>query len=854
MAMNREMKSILFENTRKFVIEEGSLERPDNVVMAVSLNKNLEKYGYTLDSSSLRALATQTPSEMKKTWSDLVNIIQEVTGEKQFKNSELFYPNFPEQVMSKSDAELYLNSLFYYSFSQSNDEIMNAIANDLRKTMVGEKEDRLPLLEEFPRDLKIINKGTENDLFKMMNARIHSLNMSEHQYRELKKFSEAYQKEFDKFISSDEKFQSKETKIKIALMLHDAKRDSEVGLMLKDSVDVLRYAAMLSYRNGADQNNVELKPTDGRKIDFKLKNSEQKQIKGLLNKCKGLYTDIWRQEENFKRLMNRISPTKKGGCPERVIEAFDNLAHNHKYDEYGIRIFNFNRELDSAIKDRDPQRIELLAEKRPGDFLRCYISAVKHASQDQRDFVIEAVRACAKSDSIALKNMMTVYGKVEQEMRNQELIKNGQSAINIYSHHSGKHYVVTDTNKSPLTSNDYQKMLDVIKSTASEMVRGNQDLGNVYIDEKLKNNKAPGREVRDASGGSIMTKYSTIPTDKNKNLLIFGINWGAPVSNPNESWIDVDLSAHFYGKNYEDLGYVSYCSLRKNEAVHSGDYTNVPKDGTSTEAIIADKERLRAAGIRYVVSEVHCFSIDSFQKAGNCHFVFQEREGSFDDVGYDHYNDRFNHRKSEQLIKQGNTNKGEILLLGEVFEPSASEANILLDSKSKTAVPVVYDVEKERFYWLDYGISKSFEREGPSVTEDPKNMSAIMVEIARAQDNPYPDMKTLFEVFAEGNGKIVDSPEKADTVFVSKPVDREELGIPEESRVITAFDLDVISDEFSGNKEVINKEEQDIQRETSFEEPALVKQLRFLKEKTNGPIIRDIPEIDINDIDSRDFN
>ena len=360
-----EMKKVLFANNRKMIIEEGSLTNPDNVLMALTVNKNLEKYGMTLDASALRALSTQTAEEMAKTWKEMETIIGDVSGASHFKG-ELFYPNFPEEVMRCSDAELYLNSLFYYTFAQSNNKLMDAIAEELRSVMVEEKKERLPLLEQFPRDLKVVPKGTEQDLFKMMDARMHSLNMSESQFEELKRFSETYRKEFDKMLASDTPFQSKETKVKIATMLHENGRDHEIKYLLRDAVDVLRFAAMVSKENGMTQNTVELKSNDPRKqIAFKMSNPEKRLVRNLLNECAGLYTDIWRQEKLFKNLMNRLGTTKADNCPVRVTLAFDNLALGHKVDEHNRPIYNANKMIPEAIehlnRTGDASKLEKIA-------------------------------------------------------------------------------------------------------------------------------------------------------------------------------------------------------------------------------------------------------------------------------------------------------------------------------------------------------------------------------------------------------------------------------------------------------------------------------------------------------------
>lgn len=832
-----EMKKILFANTRKYIIEEGSLTNPDNVLLALTLNKKLEAYGMSLDSSAIRALSTQTAVEMAQTWKEMGAVVRDVTGAEHF-NGKLFYANFPEEVMGHSDAELYLNSLFYYTFSQSNDKLSQAIATELHGLISEEKQERLPLLEQFPRELKLVNKGTEQDLFKMMDARMHSLNMSEQQFDELKRFSEVYKKEFDDMLMSDAPFQSKETKVKLAMMLHENGRDHEVKMLLRDSVDVLRFAAMLSKKNGMTQNTVELKSTDPNKqVAFKLRGPEKKLVRSLLNECKGLYTDIWRQEKLFKNLMNRLGTTKADNCPVRVTLAFDNLALGHKVDENGRPIYNPNKLIPEAIehlnKTGDASKLERVAKDRPGDFLAMYISSVEKTKPEYRDVVINAIQHCAASDSVTMKRLLTTREQVELQAKANERVANGTPAAKVYKHHGNKHYVKVDTGKN-LSAEDFAKMKDALLKCAGEMVRGYQDLGKVYIDPALSGVKAPGREMRDASGGSVLTPYSTIDLDNNKNLMVFGIRWERTKENPHEAWIDVDLSVHMYGANYEDKGYVSYSNLRSPAAIHSGDYTEVGEHGASTEAIIADKARLREMGVKYLVAEVHCFSIESFRKAGNCKFVYEQKEGSFSDYEKSQARPRrntwdWNYNPTYDIAHKGRD--GEVVFLGETFEPSQLENCITLNSDGKTTIPLFVDVENGQIHWLDMTLEG---RGLPHVTEDPRNMTSVMAEMERSMNNPYPDMRSLFESYAMYNGEIVHDIKEADTVFVRENIDREKLEVKEEARVVTGFDLDVISDEFSGNKDRSMEQKEEpvkVQEEKTLVEPPLVKQFRYLHSK-----------------------
>lgn len=832
--MNREMKKILFANTRKYVIEEGSLSNPDNVLLALTVNRNLQAYGMSLDASAIRALSTQTAMEMSKTWAEMKSIVEEVTGAEDFRG-ELFYRNFPEEVMGLSEAEMYLNSLFYYTFSQTNDKLSLAIADEIRNFVSQEKTDRLPLLEQFPREMKVVNKGTEKDLLKMMDARIHSLNMSESQFEELKAFSVVYKKEFNEMLASDTPFQSKETQVKLAMMLHKEHRDSEIKNLLRDGVDILRFAAMLSKENGVTQNNVELKPLGKQDIAFKLHKDEKRLIRNLLHNCKGLYEDIWKKEKYFKMLMNRLGTTEKDGCSPRVAKAFDNLASNKKLNERGEPIFNPNKLIPEAIKELnrtgDDSKLVKLVQMRPGDFMRSYVSSVEHTVPEYREKTIAAIRHCSASDKIAMKDLLTVANRVQKDIDALDKMTNeNQESVRIFKV-KGKKWV-EGYKGSTLANHEAALMKATLAETASEMVRGYQTMGKTYIDESLRDVKAPGREMRSASGGSVLTPYSRINGTPNKNLMVFGIRWTSPDGKPGHC--DVDVAVSFYGKDYERMGHIYYGDMKHPAAVFSGDYTHIPESGHALEAIVVDKQRLREMGVKYAVAEVHCYSIKSFRDAQNCRFVYEEKEGSFDNFRqtaksrdrYDRYGRGF--EQANDLISMGRD--GSPIFMGEVFEPAQLENCITLNSDGTNTVPVVYDVENDQFRWLDLTINIDATIRN---TVNPRVMGEVMSEIEISGNNCVPSMYDVFEAYARYNGEITQDMKEADTVFVRGNIDREELGLKEEARVITSFELDTISKEFSGNDDQSQVQEEPVVEKTEQDvaEHPLIKQLRYLHSK-----------------------
>ena len=833
--LNREMKKILFANTRKFVIEEGSLDAPNNVMLAMTVNKKLEPYGMTLDASAIRALSTQTAEEMSQTWKEMEDIVKEVTGVSDFVGKELFYPNFPEEVMEKSDAELYLNSLFYYTFSQTNNELSIAIANEIRAMVTEDKKEKLPLLEEFPRELKIINKGEEKDLLKMMDARMHSLGMSEHQLEELKLFSKVYREEFDSMLDSETRFQSKESKVKIAMMLHEGKRDKELKYLLKDAVDVLRFAAMLS-KHKYPGNNVELIEGGTTKIGFKLTNSEKRLIRSLLHNCNGLYADIWTQKELFNRLKEKLGTRESDGCSTRVAKAFDNLSHNKRVDENGRPLHGTQQMILDAVKKLnetgDISGLERVAKNRPGDFRVSYLNTIEKTNAQYRDRVIDLLDYCVESNSIALSKMLVMKNELNKRQQENELIAKNEPCIRVRKHHVDKTYI-TAAKGIKLDNETIEKIDRKILEVAGNMVKGYQELGKVFVDPRLEHVKAPGAEMRTASGGSILTKYSTIPTDKNKNLLMFGIHWESPKNKANVYHLDVDLSVHMYGKDFENLGHVSYSHLRDTAAIHSGDYTHLC-NGEATEAIVVDKELLKELGVKYLTTEVHCYSIESFREAGNCRFVMEEKEGSLKNV-----------HQSTEILNGGHRglDNGKVSFLGEVFEPAQLDNCIQLDSDGYSCVPVYYNVDDEQFHWLDFTLgsrAKTVDSGYLRQTENPKLMGAFMKEIFIAESNVVPNMKDLFEAYAIGNGELTTDIAEADTVFTYQNVDREQVGIKEDARVISSFELDVISKEFSGNDDqsmIVKEEAVKEVKEQDMSEHPLVKQLRYLHEKiTNYPM------------------
>jgi hypothetical protein len=533
--------------------------------------------------------------------------------------------------------------------------------------------------------------------------------------------------------------------------------------------------------------------------------------------------------------MNRLGTTMKDGCSPRVAKAFDNLASNKKLNERGEPIFNPNKLIPEAIQELnrtgDDSKLVKLVQMRPGDFMRSYVSSVEHTLPEYREKTIAAIRHCSASDKIAMKDLLTVANRVQKDIDALEKMnKENQESVRIFKV-KGKKWV-EGYRSSTLVAHEAALIKASLAETASEMVRGYQIMGKTYIDESLRDVKAPGREMRSASGGSVLTPYSRINGTPNKNLMVFGIRWTTPDGKPGHC--DVDVAVSFYGKNYEPMGHIYYGDMKHDAAVFSGDYTHVPESGHALEAIVVDKQRLRDMGVKYAVAEVHCYSIKSFRDAQNCRFVYEEKEGSFDNFQQTAKNNSSRYdRWSTKTVPMDLISRGENgnpIFMGEVFEPAHLENCITLNSDGTNTVPVVYDVENDQFRWLDLTINIDATIRN---TVNPRVMGEVMSEIEISGNNCVPSMYDVFETYARYNGELTQDITEADTVFVRGNIDREELGLKEEARVVTSFELDVISKEFSGNDDQSHIQEEPVvaKTEQDIAEHPLIKQLRYLHSK-----------------------
>lgn len=796
--MVKELQFMLFKNLAKFNIpEETEIINDESMARALTVNANLVQTGLVLDKDCIMRLASLSKEECVKVYNDIIAMYVKYTGYKSFDNSKCFYPNFPEEVMNKDEASLYFNSLIYYAATYG-----LGMGNEIIEHLDVDKEEkpRHRFLEFGNRQPKIISYGDEKDLEKLMINRVYSMSMSPDKYIELKEYCKITN---NVPYEESRTFASKENLTRVAYLFYlqkDEASKEKAKALLKDTPDVLRFIALVSNERLIEKtignNYFEINPltlsSKTKNFKINLSASDKRFIKECLNNCKNLYYDVWKHKDLWKKTMRYIGPDKKTKTPIRVIKVFDNLVHNNKVNENGEPILSAFYEIKKAIEyltnDNDISGCSEIAKKYPGLYinnLASFIRAVVVSTHDEKDKEI-SYSNIMKLCKDAIKNSNTPIIKL---LQTKEVIeKKDTFELNIYK--NTKNTTFVKANETPVIIPDKIKefVISNLNQFIEEAVRNTKELGSVYIDPELVNNKVPMRGERNASDQAVLTPYSTFDGNKDKNLLMFGINWSS-ISDKTEH-IDIDLSVAALDKNLVQVDRLSYYELRANWGCHSGDFTaTVPGDGVR-EVIICDKEKMKEAGIKYLVPMVHGFNVP-FNEANNVKFIRMEREGQIN-VDLDAGKGRFNDYETNDISYP--------TFNGEVIELSTIEDPIKLNAPTNSEMPMIYDVDKDKYTWLD---SKDIFKGIFNVDNDVQVLTT-QAKIYQLDHNFIPNMYDLFTVYAQSNGQIVDDITKADTVFLSKDQDLAELNLKENAKVIFAKELDTVSAEYCAKQKILD--------------------------------------------------
>ena len=160
-----------------------------------------------------------------------------------------------------------------------------------------------------------------------------------------------------------------------------------------------------------------------------------------------------------------------------------------------------------------------------------------------------------------------------------------------------------------------------------EALRQRGQLGRIAVDHGLYEGYTVPLGQRSASPGLRTAGRGTrLPLPAGETIRFF-LHWrdlpevtepsGPPVTvNSRGTRVDLDLSAFFVSEDFTRTEQIAYYNLRSTAAVHSGDLTSAP-DGAAEFIDVTLAEALRQ-GWRYVVMTVHSFSHHQLSEVPEC--------------------------------------------------------------------------------------------------------------------------------------------------------------------------------------------------------------------------------------------
>lgn len=701
-----------------------------------SILRNIEPYGFTFSPSVINELKEYSPETLIDWFTQVVEpVMKKITGANH--KWSCMYPNFPQQVMDASDAELYINALVHYlTFGE--------ILPDY------EEKTRLHLICN-PNATKVIDIGCyEAAILIFKNIVSSNVSVSVQDINDCKVIFNRFPEICTVYLETDSTvIPNKENLAKITSMVWDSVGYEKCSMKryFKTATDVLRLYVALS------DGDVSLSsPTRFINLSRKFRRN----IMNLLESCgKNLTEDMFRYREQWLRVGEKIHPfsynTKKYN---HAIAAFDFIRNKKKPSFFANKVNNLIDVLktNNCVTPPTINNLVNILETRPGEFAR----------------KLDLVLRCCYNEPMATRVVLNSFESVANKISIPILLQ-------LRKHFANRNYiddrvffpkgnvakaVVIDNNLPHLRTDVCISVNTICNEAIKNKLKEKEPLGKVYIDEEFDNFIMPF-SLRNANPASkIVTRGSRLKVSDDTNIIRLFVWWtNSDDESPSRHRVDLDLSCGFYDENWHLVKRISYRNLRDGQinCYHSGDITNGgPKNGNGVaEFIDIDLNSIESA--KYAAFTVNSFTGQKFSELPNCCFGWMQRNG---------FND------------------------GEIFEPATVDMKIDIKSASKVSIPAVFDCESREIIWTDINVSP--DKIKPITIED--NSSRIAKAINAIININKPTLYDLVYFNATARGEIVENKYEADIVFSNDttevPIFNDEGVVTDYATIVTAYDID----------------------------------------------------------------
>ena len=522
-----------------------------------------------LSETLIEQIGMLSPTELKHWLHGIVEILRRRSGA--HVHHRPFYPDFPEQVLRATEAELYLNAVIHYL--------------TLRRLPPTE-ESRPPLLEgNFIH--WVIEPGSVHEFESLLDPLVSSrTSLSEEETADVVWFVREYKSDVFRLLPEAIPFREIRAQVGGALILHvagDARVDAFLERNVETATDVLRLAVALS---GGD---VSLATATTR---FKaMKRSMRRLLLRLLDSIPNATEDVMRHAERWKRLAEVLHPGDYADKYPRALDAITAARRDEAPATFGSRV-------ETLLAQRDIATLTPLLQSRPGEFARRLDVSLRRATNPES--VLDAFEAVATQVSSPVLLQLLAQVRAPRPLSLRAFTPKGAFA---------KVYGIKD-HREPLTAEVLARAARICENALVTRFASLPPLGRCFIDPALREYKVPLAQRASSKSLRTLVRGSRLPMPDARFIRLF-LWWKNGTGRT-----DIDLSAAFFDADFVFKQTVAYYNLKDFGGCHSGDITDAP-DGAS-EFIDLDVDALVDRGIRYVVTSINSYTTQPYCDLPEC--------------------------------------------------------------------------------------------------------------------------------------------------------------------------------------------------------------------------------------------
>lgn len=785
----------VYVQEQKLNIEKASRNNTLSIAEMATITKKFQGYGYTFE----KKLA-QTIFKVDRDYAiDLCReMLENIEDFKSDKGYEVFYKDFPKEVMNMEEADIYINQMLHYWFGYIPKH------KNLKNKNIGYEKNELAQLVELSH-LKLVADSDIEKLF--YNLLSSNVTLSSQYLEDVCFLSNGFsEKELEEY---SENILMKETLTTLSSYVWE-KRKILIG-NFDTATDVLRFITKLSngelntkyicfayfsrtelaqivkklekiknsfpdikrykkpwhkfFKLNAKKINLKKYPNVQKIVNMLFSKFEYETPKGYFDKVKknipnmsnkdlekfiGLYLkfsgDYARQvlsllnisnKKQYHILINGLKKCMKDVNTRVLLQLYDRLLNLQKKNQ--LEEIKKNKEIEIKIKMEKIKNSQITEEEKTVEEI-----FEKKNSPEKRSKIRNVFRNLVfkeeqkdESELEKQKNIEEQKNKTEIiETLEKERIRNLQVEIPRVVNSKGTWRKIDET--IFLSDELIEDLMEVVKNGIIEKLKEKDSLKKVFVDESYKNIAVTTSEKDSNISLRPMTKGSRIKFNSDAEVLRFFVGWKNFEKDGLKIRTDIDLSAVYFDSEFNFLNSIAYYNQIEEGFAFSGDIVDAP-DGALEFIDIYDLEKIKEKGINYILMTVRSYN----------GFNFKEINSVFAGV--------------LELTKEESQDRKNM------FSAAISQGFQIL-SKNYTTSTILVDLQKSEYIWIDMNlpVSKNYRDQNRLQNNEAAYLEDILKYFVNKE---YMTMYDLIEMNVKARGTKVFDKEVADVIFDRIDVD-----------------------------------------------------------------------------------